>query len=214
MAGSHVFSVDAMSLPTSVQSPRRGWSKSKPMPIPFESGELMCFGAQAWLVGFTSLVLLHAVCYFLITWAPNKSGRITEMKRDPHLAAHALPQLLAFVYAAWLGVDGWLWHAPAADATTIASHVPGGERMACMMIGFQLYELSACVVAEVCACATMEPPVARPPPFFFCHTQAAPYRTSPKLTASSPVRCSAFAAHAPTRTSYLGTTQLHFCSPS
>ena len=32
------------------------------MPIPFESGELMCFGAQAWLVGFTSLVLLHALC--------------------------------------------------------------------------------------------------------------------------------------------------------
>jgi len=101
-------------------------------------------GQQGWLVVFIGLVLMHGLCY-LVVKSLGKTSKFAELKKDPQLAAHFLPQLFAFAACVWLGAREWFFNMPPASSTTVASYIPAGERVACAMMGFQMYELLCCI---------------------------------------------------------------------
>ena len=101
------------------------------------------------IVGFVALMCLHALCYFLVTTVLSDSSRFAELKSDPTLAAHVLPQFVAFAVAAYLGATFWFYGMPKASTVSIGSYVPQGEIIASMMISFQLYELLMCIPSRV-----------------------------------------------------------------
>jgi len=115
-----------------------------PLPLPPLSGNLLVFGLQGWLVAFAVLSVLHAACFVL---ARRASGVLEPLRKDAQLAAHFLPQLLAFAITVWYGAADWIltMREPASPAAAAAAYVPQGDRLACFMFGFQLYELAACV---------------------------------------------------------------------
>jgi len=139
-----LLSLDDMTLPTTLATKGR----KAPSAPAIQSGHLEIEGYEAWLVVFAALLLLHAVCYVIIKKGLSKSGIFGQLKTDPKLAAHFIPQLAGFCLSASLGLTDWLYNMPAAVSTSISSYVPQGERMACVMIAFQLYELLACIVSR------------------------------------------------------------------
>lgn len=116
---------------------------SPPPPPAMQSGHLLIEGYPAWLVGFAFLCVLHVVC---LCFARDCRGWKTlgPLSRDPMLAAHFLPQLVAFAAAVHWGARDWMFHMDDLSGDDVGAYVPQGERIACLMIGFQLYELLAC----------------------------------------------------------------------
>lgn len=106
--------------------------------------QLELYGVQAWVWGYLALGLLHMAG---VAWA--RAYGSPALKKEPHLAAHLAPQLLGFVVIAAHGTYGWLYLTPAHDsvADIVGAYSPISERISCLMISFQLYELSACVPA-------------------------------------------------------------------
>jgi len=127
-----------------------GFGKSKPAPAPpsppaLESGNLLLFGHQAWLVGFAGLLALHAACYLAARFG-TKGTMLEPLGQKPMMAAHFLPQLVCFVLAAYWGGGDWVTTMPPMPAPRdMGLYLPQGERISCLMIGFQLYELVACI---------------------------------------------------------------------
>lgn len=122
------------------------WGKkppAKPEALELTSGFLTIGGHPAWLVGFGFLCVLHVLCY---CFARDCKGWkvLGPLSKDPMLAAHFLPQLVAFAAAVHWGARDWMFHMDHLSGNDIGAHVPQGERIACLMIGFQLYELLAC----------------------------------------------------------------------
>jgi len=124
---------------------RRGSKTPPPVSEPLHSGQLLIFGQQAWVVVFLALVLLHVICYVLVTRVLSKSSRLASLKNDPQLAAHFLPQLVAFSACVYCGAGDWFFDMPDPRTTSISSYVPQGERIACLILGFQLYEFVMCI---------------------------------------------------------------------
>ena len=121
----------------------------KPLP-PLQSGNLQIFGMQAWIFLFLALTQLHIACYLSIKSAMiGKKSRFATLKADAQLAAHFLPQLVGFVLTAYVGAGDWLYDMPSHTGLSIASYVPQGERVSCVIIGFQLYEIVALLLSPV-----------------------------------------------------------------
>ena len=119
----------------------------KPLP-PLQSGNLQIFGMQAWIFLFLALTQLHIACYLSIKSAMiGKKSRFATLKADAQLAAHFLPQLVGFVLTAYVGAGDWLYDMPSHTGLSIASYVPQGERVSCVIIGFQLYEIVALLLS-------------------------------------------------------------------
>jgi hypothetical protein len=99
---------------------------------------LEAFGPP-WATFFGFLCTVHLACYCCVRLAGSD-----ELRSQPSLAAHVLPQLLGFAVLAHLGVTGW-WISPAPPGTDpIGGYFFGGDRISAAMVGFQLYELVAC----------------------------------------------------------------------
>ena len=110
------------------------------------SGNLLIFGYQAWLVGFVALLGLHAFFYFVALAC--KGTRLDMLSRAPHLEALFLPQLICFIAAVYWGAVVWMFRGEMPTdlaSVTIGDYIPQGERIGCIMLAFQLYELSACI---------------------------------------------------------------------
>lgn len=144
------------------------WQRKSVAPaVPaFLSGQLLVFGYQGWVVLLASLLLLHAVCYILAVKC--RGTMLDPLSRDPMLAAHFLPQLLAFVLSAYCGAGDWMFHMSSESGEDIGAYLPQGERIACIMIGFQLYELMSCYFSKVSrrmfACDPAHPAACASPP--------------------------------------------------
>ena len=164
-------------LQSTYMPPYTGSTRNMPA---MQSGNILILGQQAWIVGFLALLLLHAACYLFVVFMLSEKGRFAQLKRDPQLAAHFLPQLVCFVIAAWYGTVAWVSQMPAAASFSIGSYLPQGERIACLMISFQLYELLACVPCPVGSARFAAP--LRPP----CSSERSP---SHRRHIFSPVAC-------------------------
>lgn len=99
---------------------------------------------EPWLVGFLSLCVLHAVGYIFVAASSGYSN--SPLSKRPHLAAHFLPQLLGFIALAYLGGGSWLMEMPSAELA-IGDYLYVGERVSCIMIAFQMYEIAATILA-------------------------------------------------------------------
>jgi zinc transporter ZupT len=95
--------------------------------------------AQA-AIGFLSG---HMICYSLIRTVFSK----TTVNKDPHLAAHFLPQMAGFVALAYGGAKTWLYEVPVVSvpAETATMFFGPGQRLCMIMIGLQIYECLACI---------------------------------------------------------------------
>jgi len=116
----------------------------EPAPPPFVSGSVVMLGCQCWVLLLTFLLLVHGLCYALILRL-SKDSKLGVLRRDPMLAAHFLPQLFAFLLSVYSGAGDWMFRMePTASGAAIGAHVPQGERIAWIMIGFQVYEFLTC----------------------------------------------------------------------
>ena len=95
-------------------------------------------------MGFLSLCVLHAVGYIFVAASSGYSN--SPLSKRPHLAAHFLPQLLGFIALAYLGGGSWLMEMPSAELA-IGDYLYVGERVSCIMIAFQMYEIAATILA-------------------------------------------------------------------
>lgn len=111
------------------------------------SGNLQVLGSQAWVIFLAFLCAFHFLCYWVAR--DCKGTKLDALSSDPMLAAHILPQILAFAIAVYLGAGDWLLHMDDVVNSSITQHVPQGERIACLMVGFQMYELLACAASQV-----------------------------------------------------------------
>lgn len=125
-------------------APRGGVAATQVVSVAPTTGQLEWHGVQAWLWGYLALAALHmaGVLY-------ARAYGSAPIKKEAHLAAHLVPQFLGFVVIAVHGVYGWLRLVPDhADVEDIVgAYLPISERIACMMISFQLYEISASIPA-------------------------------------------------------------------
>lgn len=119
--------------------------KKEPDPPVLQSGSLELFGRPAWLVGFCGLCALHVFCYFMATSRLGFSG--SPLAKQPHLAAHFLPQLVGFLALAYYGGGAWINDMPPVE-TAIGDYLYVGERVSCIMIAFQMYEIAATIPAK------------------------------------------------------------------
>jgi len=104
-------------------------------------GPLAVVGSPAWLMGFRFFLAVHVVGYVVFI-SPAFKG--SALQSNPMLAAHFLPQLLGFAALAYYGGGAWMTEMPAQEAP-IDAYLYVGERVSCIMIAFQLYELAACI---------------------------------------------------------------------
>lgn len=105
----------------------------KPLPPPPAPVEQLLFGLPVYQSVCLLLCALH-----LVGFAVARSSGV----KDPHLAGHFLPQLLGFIALAYQGSD-WFFMTDAVE--DIRAYYAPGERIAATMIGFQVYELLACI---------------------------------------------------------------------
>lgn len=125
---------------------KKAAAPSAPVTPPLVSGQILIFGVQAWLVGYLALVVLHVACYQLALAC--RGTRLDMLSKAPQLAAHFLPQLICFALAVYWAAFDWLFRGTIPEdamAFGIGGYLPEGERIACLMLAFQLYELSACI---------------------------------------------------------------------
>jgi hypothetical protein len=121
----------------------------KPAPPPagpvLVSGNMQMFGFPAWIVMLGVYAGLHMLSYAVVV--SGAFGRDSSLSKNPHLAAHFLPQLFGFAILAYLGGGGWL-HAdmPSIDPGP-GAYISFGEQIAMHMLSFQLYEIAACIPA-------------------------------------------------------------------
>eukprot|EP00900_Chrysochromulina_parva_P024276 jgi/Chrpa1/6482/Chrysochromulina_OHIO_Genome00001437-RA len=121
----------------------------KPVPPPagpvLVSGNMQMFGFPAWIVMLGVYAGLHMLSYAVVV--SGAFGRDSSLSKNPHLAAHFLPQLFGFAILAYLGGGGWL-HAdmPSIDPGP-GAYISFGEQIAMHMLSFQLYEIAACIPA-------------------------------------------------------------------
>ena len=121
----------------------------KPVPPPagpvLVSGNMQMFGFPAWIVMLGVYAGLHMLSYAVVV--SGAFGRDSSLSKNPHLAAHFLPQLFGFAILAYLGGGGWLH----ADMPNIdpgpGAYISFGEQIAMHMLSFQLYEIAACIPA-------------------------------------------------------------------
>jgi len=119
------------------------WDKPKvaPGPPPITSGSMEIFGYPAWLMIFLGLCLMHVLGLIVVSMGPMRK---TPLGKAPHLSAHFLPQLVGFIALSWYGGVMWMTEMPA-EVTPIYEHIYIGERVSCIMLAFQMYEIAAAI---------------------------------------------------------------------
>lgn len=94
-----------------------------PLRFPVLDGDIL--GLKAWQSQFGILCALHAAMCLVIKVAGS-----AEFKKQPHLAAHFLPQLVGFGALAWLGVTGWILNPPPPGLNQVGGYFAGAPARA------------------------------------------------------------------------------------
>jgi len=119
------------------------WTKPPPSPpvsVPMGVPAAL-MGGLPWYAAFLAL---HAVAWF--AWK-TVGGPFTATKSDTHVAAHFICSMPAFAMLAAVGVYGWFFECTQPGLDHIGGYLWSGETAAFLMTGFQMYEVTCCVLA-------------------------------------------------------------------
>ena len=98
----------------------------------------LILGLPPWVAAFGILSGLHAIGFLVV-----KAYGAKPPHKDANLPAHFLPQLVGFIALAYQGLS--LWFTMPSDISDLEAYYAPGEMVSATMMGFQLYELLACI---------------------------------------------------------------------